>query len=145
MSTGSAIRTIGSNTYNTISYKQFDRPSKPLIEESARASPQKIEKILRSRCHEEREGVWDCHHLIGTFYAENWTLSNTAIGWPNKNGSYDYGICQVNSQHKGFFNTDNRKSIERQVSRCIGQRNDAFKRNIHPARPWKAYRKVFSE
>jgi hypothetical protein len=73
----------------------------------------------------ERCGL-DC---VLTFEAESgWILLRESIK-ANRDGTRDFGVCQLNSRyHKKFINSQDFQNPYKQLDYCIGVWNDAIKR-----------------
>lgn len=57
--------------------------------------------------------------FILTLNRENGAWDETKISTPNKNGTRDYGICQVNSAyHLPFINSPDFKDWQKQIDYC---------------------------
>jgi len=67
--------------------------------------------------------------FIYTVHAENGGLQTFARNY-NSNGSYDVGLCQLNSTyHSAFINSDEFKDWKNQVAYCYDVWNDAWSKN----------------
>ncbi|HNG96770.1 MAG TPA: hypothetical protein PLW93_00695 [Candidatus Absconditabacterales bacterium] len=89
-----------------------------------------------NKCREivgDIDGKYSCENMILTFNAENGGRNKDKYSPKNKNGTRDYGLCQLNSAyHSKFIHSDDFTDPYKQMDYCIGVWNNAKDRGVMP-------------
>jgi hypothetical protein len=77
--------------------------------------------------------------ILATFQHES-DYQVMALNTANRNGTYDKGLCQLNSAyHKPFIESEDFKDPYKQIDYCVSVAVDARNKKRHIGRVWYGY------